>query len=381
MPIEYRPYVEEGIREWNKAFEKIGFRDAIAVRWEESGRDEFDPEDTNYCTFRWITGDIGYAMSCLRANPLTGEMIDGDVVFDAGFIRYWKQQYALLIGSTHGRATASEQVAPLAVGEVISPILAAKMGYGQPGARALLGIDALDTNPEPDGARGRPGRPELPRVATGEEPRARQPGLLPVPVRPAARLRPGRDRHGRHRRTTPKPADGKDQDKDGKDKAEKKKPEPKDELPEEFLGQAIKEIVMHEVGHSLGLRHNFKASTMLTADQLNDTAITHVKGLVGSVMDYSPINIAPKGKKQGDYYTDHDRPVRLLGHRVRLQGRRRRRGGRAEEDRRAGPGARPGLRDRRRLRSSTTTPTSIAGTSARTRASSARTGSRWRSSS
>ena len=60
---------------------------------------------------------------------------------------------------------------------------------------------------------------------------------------------------------------------------------------------------MHEVGHSLGLRHNFKASTMLTADQLNDTAITHVKGLVGSVMDYSPINIAPKGKKQGDYYS------------------------------------------------------------------------------
>ena len=64
------------------------------------GRDDFDPEDTNYCTFRWITPDNGYAMSCLRANPLTGEMIDGDVVFDAGFIRFWKQQYALLIGST-----------------------------------------------------------------------------------------------------------------------------------------------------------------------------------------------------------------------------------------------------------------------------------------
>ena len=60
---------------------------------------------------------------------------------------------------------------------------------------------------------------------------------------------------------------------------------------------------MHEVGHSLGLRHNFKASTMLKADQLHDTAITHAKGLVGSVMDYSPINIAPKGKKQGDYYS------------------------------------------------------------------------------
>ena len=60
---------------------------------------------------------------------------------------------------------------------------------------------------------------------------------------------------------------------------------------------------MHEVGHSLGLRHNFKASTMLSADQLHDTTITRTKGLVGSVMDYNPINIAPKGKKQGDYYT------------------------------------------------------------------------------
>ena len=74
-------------------------------------------------------------------------------------------------------------------------------------------------------------------------------------------------------------------------------------LPDEFLGQVIKEVVMHEVGHSLGLRHNFKASTMLRPDQINDTAITRAKGMTGSVMDYNPINIAPKGQKQGDYAT------------------------------------------------------------------------------
>ncbi len=72
-------------------------------------------------------------------------------------------------------------------------------------------------------------------------------------------------------------------------------------LPDEFLGQAIKEVVMHEVGHSLGLRHNFKASIMLRPDQINDTSITRVKGMTGSVMDYNPINVAPKGQKQGDY--------------------------------------------------------------------------------
>ncbi len=302
VPIEYRPYVEEGIREWNKAFEKIGFKDAIAVRWEESGRDDFDPEDTNYCTFRWITSDNGYAMSCLRANPLTGEMIDGDVVFDASFIRYWKQQYALLIGST----TASDglpQATPLAIGEVISPILASKMGYGQPNAHALLGIDALDKNASQMTAEVVPadqnplGWQLAKNLARGNRGFCqsqfglqRDFGLAAIAMADAY--------------DGPPPAEKKEEKKDGKDsKPEIKKPQPKDALPEEFIGQAIKETVMHEVGHSLGLRHNFKASTMLTADQLNDTSITRSKGLVGSVMDYNPINIAPKGKKQGDYYT------------------------------------------------------------------------------
>ena len=55
----------------------------------------------------------------------------------------------------------------------------------------------------------------------------------------------------------------------------------------------------------------------------------------------------PQGQEAGRLLLDHDRPLRLLGHRVRLQAGRRRRGGRAEEDRRAGARARPGLRDRR----------------------------------
>ncbi len=74
-------------------------------------------------------------------------------------------------------------------------------------------------------------------------------------------------------------------------------------MPEEFIGQAIKEVVMHEVGHSLGLRHNFKASTMLSLDEINDPKVTQEKGMVGSVMDYAPLNIVVGGKNQGDYAT------------------------------------------------------------------------------
>jgi len=308
VPIEYRPYVEEGIREWNKAFEKIGFKDAIAVRWEEAGRDEFDPEDTNYCTFRWITSDGAFAMSCLRASPITGEMIDGDVIFDSAFIRVWKQQYALLFGNTTA-ADGQQDRTPLAVGEVISPILASKMGYGQPISQALPGMDALGKNTNQMVAEVIPAdqnflawqlAKNLARGSRGfcqfQSGFQHDFGLAMIALAetqaPPAATPPA---------TTDKDKD-KAKDKDKKE-TEKKKPEPKDELPEEFIGQAIKHIVMHEVGHSLGLRHNFKASTMLTADQLNDTTITRSKGLVGSVMDYSPVNIAPKGKKQGDYYS------------------------------------------------------------------------------
>src|SRR5207302_3393902 len=82
VPDEYRAAVREGILEWNKAFEKIGFRDAIEVRQQEEG-DDFDPEDVTYNTFRWVTNEKGYAVGPLRANPLTGEILDADILFDA----------------------------------------------------------------------------------------------------------------------------------------------------------------------------------------------------------------------------------------------------------------------------------------------------------
>ena len=66
---------------------------------------------------------------------------------------------------------------------------------------------------------------------------------------------------------------------------------PGDKVPDELINQAVKSIIMHEVGHTLGLRHNFKGSTMLPNDQLNDTKVTHEKGLIGSVMDYAPVNL------------------------------------------------------------------------------------------
>ncbi len=96
VPDEYRAAVREGILEWNKAFEKIGFRDAIEVRQQEN--EDFDPEDINYNTFRWITTDQGFAMGPSRANPLTGEILDADIIFDASMVRFWREEAKLFRG-------------------------------------------------------------------------------------------------------------------------------------------------------------------------------------------------------------------------------------------------------------------------------------------
>ena len=63
----------------------------------------------------------------------------------------------------------------------------------------------------------------------------------------------------------------------------------------------IAELVAHEVGHTLGLRHNFKASSVYSFDEMNDDEVKGKKPLAGSVMDYIPINLRADGKPQGDY--------------------------------------------------------------------------------
>jgi len=253
VPDEYRAYVREGILEWNKAFEKVGFRDAIEVRQQEN--EDFDPEDINYNTFRWITTDRGFAMGPSRVNPLTGEILDADIIFDASMVRFYKQEHQIWRGE-NGMEPAS-------------PMQAFKLGLGLPDPHSLPQNGGWSDAPKSL----KPGDPRTRLWAARHgicqcgSHVSSELGLAMMAMADRGLLKTG------------------------------------DKVPEELIGQAIKEVTMHEVGHTLGLRHNFKASTMLKNDQLHDIAITRKQGLVGSVMDYAPVNLAPKGVKQGDYFT------------------------------------------------------------------------------
>ncbi|HEX8692673.1 MAG TPA: zinc-dependent metalloprotease [Longimicrobium sp.] len=71
---------------------------------------------------------------------------------------------------------------------------------------------------------------------------------------------------------------------------------PRDPVPMDYVGQAIKWVMMHEVGHTLGLRHNFRSSYDTPLDRLNDRGWAEQNGVFSSVMEYPALNLPERGR-------------------------------------------------------------------------------------
>ena len=76
---------------------------------------------------------------------------------------------------------------------------------------------------------------------------------------------------------------------------------------DKMLRQSMYYLILHEVGHTLGLNHNMMATQLHNHRDAHDDSVT--KGiLAASVMDYPSINYAPQGTKQGDFYSEKPGP-------------------------------------------------------------------------
>ncbi|GIW71820.1 MAG: hypothetical protein KatS3mg102_1362 [Planctomycetota bacterium] len=265
VPVRYRRFVREGILAWNAAFEKIGFSDAIVVRQQTADNEfaDLDPEDARYSFFRWITSDSAFAMGPSRVHPMTGEIFDADIIFDDSMVRAYLREYELMLKRTPGAFFAPEGGEQAAAGppvpaQALDPWL-------------LFGgeHEAWQLSPAGDRVRG------LCALGSG---RSHELAIAELALLAAA-ARKGGDGGGK--------PEGEQQD--------------KEEFPEEFIGAMITEVVMHEVGHTLGLRHNFAASTLLPLEKINSEERPRIT--TGSVMDYNPINVVGPEGVQGEYIT------------------------------------------------------------------------------
>jgi hypothetical protein len=214
IPERYRDTIVSGILEWNKAFERIGFKDAIVAKVQPEDAD-WETTDARHASIRWMVsakpsfGGIGPS----QVDPRTGEILDADIGIDPARLRNQRMQRVEFVPEPS--AARSDRRSQLVCQE--AEFAAVEMGFA---------LDLLE-------ARG--------EIAYDS---------------PAA---------------------------------------------EQFVLEDLRSIVMHEVGHTLGLRHNFRASTVYSQRQLNDAEFTHAHGVSGSVMEYNALNIALPGEKQGSY--------------------------------------------------------------------------------
>ena len=73
-------------------------------------------------------------------------------------------------------------------------------------------------------------------------------------------------------------------------------------LEKQIIHDTLHYLIIHEIGHTLGLNHNMRATQLLTPAEAFDADVVDARGLSGSVMDYPAINFAPPGREQTRFY-------------------------------------------------------------------------------
>jgi hypothetical protein len=216
IPEKWRPTLKSGILEWNKAFEKAGWRNAIVVEQQAADADWSSLEGTRILAVRWfaIDGPGATAVGPSQSDPRTGEILRGAAIIPENWARF-------------ERLRVKDQQPPL------------------PGATAAIGHEAECSYAEDALEDARFGYDLL--AMRGEL-------------------------------------------------------DPDSPEAERFISQALKDVTMHEVGHALGLRHNFKASSGVKQAQLRDEAFTASHGVSNSVMDYNALNMPLPGEPASEYH-------------------------------------------------------------------------------
>ena len=252
IPELYRPAIKEGILRWNKAFETAGFKDAVQVQEVPKNDPDYDHADGRYNVVRMVVAPSSpfAAISLFRTDPISGEILNASITLDGNIIRDFMQE--------HFRNQES----------ALKP---QERNALQVLTRDRTRVDSDDwflfASPAEQSRKALEERFSKfgwnSHLCTYESELAEDSALSWTAVQSV-----------NHEIT-------------------------KEEYVKKFLAMCVS----HELGHCLGLRHNFAGSTNLSTAQLADDKLTDSQGITASVMDYMPPNVMAVLKGGGNFYS------------------------------------------------------------------------------
>ena len=290
IPVRYRRWVRDGVLEWNKAYEKIGIVNAIEVYQQDASTGahmEKDPEDARYNFILWTTADMGFAIGPSRVDPETGRILDADIVMDEAFVSGWTKAWHKLLPEIAMESFDPQAREWLKTHPNWDPRIRLANPLEQ--SEIALQIQSLPTHPAFAQTTDMIGDEEFDGLGNRV---SQTNGACMYPAYQAAELSMAR----LHPDILTMLADG-----NGDEDGDEYDGDMLDGVPDWFIGPLLRDVIMHETGHTLGLRHNFKASTVYDMDEMNDAGF-EPDAICGSVMEYSPLNInVDDGPDQGDF--------------------------------------------------------------------------------
>jgi len=170
-PMKWRRYVKEGVEQWQKVFEKAGFKNAILAKDPPTKEQDpdWDPDDARVSMVRWAASLVRNAVGPHTSDPRTGEILNSEITWYHNHMRSYRNRLLL------------------------------ETGAANPAAQTL-------------------------------------------------------------------------------------------EIPEELMGETMRQVITHEIGHALGLQHNMVASSSFPTESLRDPKFTGQYGVSATIMDYARQN-------------------------------------------------------------------------------------------
>ena len=129
-PTRWRSYVKQGVEDWQKAFEKAGFRSAIVAREPPSRAEDpdWDAEDIRHSTVRWAASTVRNAVGPSTVDPRTGEIIESDITWYHNHMRSYRNRLMIETGAANPLARSLD-IPEALMGETMRQVIAHEVGH------------------------------------------------------------------------------------------------------------------------------------------------------------------------------------------------------------------------------------------------------------